>query len=302
MPDKLGRAEIFALASKKLRQDFEELQAVSHSGVKGAEAEDLIKRFLNQHLPLRFKAVSGFIIDHKDEVSSHNDVIIYDAFNCPLYRASEDAAIIPNDNVAAVIEVKSRLDKARLENAGEKIAEAKLLAKRKPPRSTDSYDQPINYETLGLVFAYDSPLRLETLTSHYADVVQAHEFPTHIDYVFVLDKAMLSLASDPQKKREWSPMVLYQLPPVEGLHIAVGTVELGEGVLDAFVAMLLTHLRYFRQSIDQPAFNWSSEKTGKPAMVQYVTSVTHETDPAKRARLLAIYREEARAMIGGESE
>lgn len=297
MPDKPTRAEIFALAAKQLRQDFEELSVVVHSGVKGGEAEDLIKTFLNDHLPLRFRAVSGFIIDHEDNVSSHNDVIIYDAVNCPLYRASESAAIIPNDNVAAVIEVKSSLDKARLEEAGEKIAEAKALAKRKPAETIDSYDQLINYETLGLVFAYGTPLRLETLSRHYGNVVLAHEFPRHIDYVYVLDNAMLSLASDPKKSGQWNPAVLYQIPPLEGLHIATGAVELGEGVLDTFVTTLITHLRYFRQTVDQPPFNWGSERTGQQARIQYLTSVTHETNPGKRAILLAAYREEAKQLI-----
>jgi len=300
MPDKPTRAQIFELAGKRLRQDFEELRNVPHSGVKGTEAEDLVRQFLNDHLPQRFRAGAGFVIDHDDKVTGHNDLVVYDSLNCPLYRASEAASIIPNDNVAAVIEVKSSLDKARLEEAAAKIAEAKALVKTKPHTAEDPYGQPVNYETLGIVFAFDTPLSAPTLTSHYADAVLRHGFPCHIDYIFVLDKMMLSLASDPLGKGQWGPLILYQLPPLEGVHVAIGTVELGVGVLDAFVTMLITHLQYFRHSIDHPGFNWSTEKSGKQVMVHYVTSITHETDPQKRQLLLAIYRDDARKRITGK--
>ena len=109
---KISRQSIFEKAACKLRQDFDELSVVPHSGLKGNQAERLVKAFLKGHLPKRFDVGSGFILDHFDNVSKQTDVIIYDAFNCPVYRASDDAGIFPSDNVAAVVEVKSRLDKA----------------------------------------------------------------------------------------------------------------------------------------------------------------------------------------------
>jgi hypothetical protein len=105
------RQQIFAQAAKKLRQDFEELSTVPHAGLKGHEAEEIVRKFLKGHLPKRFDVGSGFVIDPGDNVSKQTDLIIYDALNCPVYRASENAAIIPSDNVASVIEVKSRLGK-----------------------------------------------------------------------------------------------------------------------------------------------------------------------------------------------
>jgi hypothetical protein len=66
------------------------------------------------HLPERFGAGSGFIIDHNDAVSKQNDVIVYDAHKCPVYRASNDAAIIPSEYVAVVIDVKALLNEDKL--------------------------------------------------------------------------------------------------------------------------------------------------------------------------------------------
>jgi hypothetical protein len=40
-------------------------------------------------LPKRFDAGSGLIIDPNDNMSKQIDAIIYDALNCPVYRASE---------------------------------------------------------------------------------------------------------------------------------------------------------------------------------------------------------------------
>jgi hypothetical protein len=87
------RKEIFAQAAKKLRADFEEVKAtVLHGGLKGGEAEDLVRKFLQGHLPKRFDAGSGLVIDPHDQLSKQMDVIIYDALNCPVYRTSEKAA------------------------------------------------------------------------------------------------------------------------------------------------------------------------------------------------------------------
>ena len=101
MKEDISRQSIFEKASAKLRQDFDELYSVPHSALKGSEAEKIIRNFLNNHLPKRFSAGAGFIIDPSDRISRQTDVVIYDAIHCPMYRASEDAAIFPSTNVAA---------------------------------------------------------------------------------------------------------------------------------------------------------------------------------------------------------
>src|SRR5215470_13479976 len=147
-----SRHEIFTQAARKLRQDFAELSTVPHSGLKGGEAERLVRTFLNGHMPKRFAASAGFVIDAADNISRQSDVIVYDALNCPVYRASEEAGIFPNDNVAAVVEVKSRIDKARIFEAAENIRAAKEL------RKSDHPDVPwlVQTQTLGCVFAFES--------------------------------------------------------------------------------------------------------------------------------------------------
>jgi len=98
----LSRAEIFAQAAAKLRQDFDESRLVPHQGARAGEAEKLVKDFLRRHLPKRFDVGSGFIIDRQDTVSRQTDVVIYDAMNCPVYRPPRTRAIFPSNNVAAL--------------------------------------------------------------------------------------------------------------------------------------------------------------------------------------------------------
>jgi len=42
----LTRQMIFAQAAQKRRADFQELKLIPHSGVKGGEAENLVKMFI----------------------------------------------------------------------------------------------------------------------------------------------------------------------------------------------------------------------------------------------------------------
>ncbi len=144
----MNQTELFQKAADKLHADFEESRVVPHAGVKGGEAEKLVRKFLNDHLPGRFRAGSGFIVDRKDTVSRQTDVIIYDALNCPVYRVSEEGGVYPSDNVAGVVEVKSSLNKAELDNAWEKVASVKALHKTPEP-DMGSF---ITTNTLGLVF------------------------------------------------------------------------------------------------------------------------------------------------------
>ena len=122
---------LFNDAAKKLRSDFEYIRSSNpHAGEKGTEVEEILRTFFNQHLPQRFRAASGFIIDNENNISGQTDVIIYDALVSPVYRYSDKTLILPVDTVASVVEVKSRLNKGDLEDAYKKIASCKSLKKR----------------------------------------------------------------------------------------------------------------------------------------------------------------------------
>jgi hypothetical protein len=282
------RQEIFAQAAKKLRQDFGELSTVPHNLMKGQEAERIVRTFLSHHLPKRFAVGSGFIIDPNDSVSKQTDVIIYDAINCPVLRASDIAAIFPSDNVTAIVEVKSQLDKQRLEEAFENISAAKSLTKTQLP------ELPIlqTNQTFGCIFAFESSLTLNTLTQHYADLVRERGVGRHVDLILVLDRGLINLAGKP-RGLDWAPLVVEGLggPRAEGAHIAAMSSDLGENSLDWFLRFLLAHLIHYRWMTNHPGF-FLNKPAPSQGIMAYIGSITKETDPVKRDEILKKYQEE----------
>jgi hypothetical protein len=284
----ISRQQIFAQAAKKLRQEFSELSTVPHNALKGQEAEKLVRRFLAEHLPKRFGVGSGFIIDQMNTLSKQSDVVIYDAHNCPVYRASDNASIFPSENVAAVVEVKTRLDKERLAEAFENIGAAKSLAKTAMPDL--SLPMPVATQTLGCVFAFESSLTMATLVSHYVEQVKSRGLGRHIDLILILDRGIMTLAARPPGL-DWHPALLEGLggPSAEGSHIGVCASEMGEDSLDAFLRLLLAQLIFFRPMVAHPGFNWMEMQPQPQMLLQYIGSVTHETDPQRRATKLKEY-------------
>ena len=70
MTDSSTIAGLISQAAKKLRDDFEYIRAnTPHSGEKGGETEDKVREFLNGHLPKRFHATKGFVIDVDNQMS-----------------------------------------------------------------------------------------------------------------------------------------------------------------------------------------------------------------------------------------
>jgi len=195
--DSLSIDALFRRAAKGLKDEFENIRAtMPHHGTAGSEAEDLLIKFLNSHMPRRFAATSGFVVDMEDSVSKQCDVLVYDAENSPVYREGPTTQILPSDSIASVIEVKSNLDKAELEDAAEKIASVKRL-KRSP---VSNLDQPVNFSnfivnnSLGVVFAYKAKTSLETLAMNLKEINKKLPRAHWIDVVVVLDKGMIGYA------------------------------------------------------------------------------------------------------------
>ena len=286
------REGIFEMAGKKLRQEFVELRAVPHAALRGGEAEDLVRRFLREHIPRRFDVGTGFIIDPRNKVSRQTDVIVYDALNCPTYRASDTAGIFPANNVAAVVEVKSKLDGDELQDALDKIASVKSLAKI---RRAD-VGVPILDQTHGSVFAFESALTLDTAAERYGQWMRTHGLFHHADVICVLDKGIVTTVGQLPGVPGWGILFLEGLggPAAEGAHIGVGVHQLGPTTLDAYFRLLLAHLTLFRSMVDHPGFAWSKHLPSGMMKVSYLTSVTNEKDPARRKEKLKEYEARAR--------
>jgi hypothetical protein len=244
-------------------------------------------------VPKRFGVGSGFIIDQNDSLSKQTDLVTYDAYNCPVYRGSDNAAIIPSEYVAAVVQVKARLDKKRLSEAFENIAAAKSIVKTAMP------DGEATQTTLGCVFAFNSPLKMATIAYHYAEEVRSRGLGRHIDLILVLDRGIITLAWKPPG-HEWGTALLLDSRGPEGAHIFAAASEMGEDSLDAFLRHLLLTLAKFRPVSAHPLFNWNPPLKG--LVYRYVGSFTKETDPERRAAKIKEYTAEAKAYAAKAEE
>lgn len=240
-------------AGKRLRQDFEEIKkSIPHSGESGSEAEHILKKFLKDRLPRRFDVESGFVVGANGTVSLQTDLIIFDALNCPIYRKGPDSLIVPRDNVATVIEVKSKLNKAELEDAAKKIASAKSI-KSSP---ITSVDQPVTFSdmimtnTQGIVFAFDSYTSLDALAENLRDINSKIDSRHWIDLVVVLDKGVLGYVIQQPFSSEMPGSFGgacsddFPIPP---LYVHLMKQDYGELALNKFFVTLMAQLTFFRQ-------------------------------------------------------
>lgn len=289
-PKNPTRAQIFFEASKKLRQDLDRTMSIPHAGERGGEVENILKRFLKDHLPKRYDVTSGFILDRNDNVSAQTDVIVYDASSCPVLETYEDNLIVPSDNATAVIEVKSNLTKEDIEDAAGKIANIKSLSKSK----IDLPPGPWNLNTIGILFAFKSTLSLETVGKHYHSSFAKYGLGRHIDYIFILDEGMLSINAHLPGESGFAPMILYHPNSgPNGTVLIVGGTKFKEKTVDQFIRYLLAHLQFFWPWIAHPGFdNRPSENaTGEKVFGSFLTVRLDEKDPQKRLKLTEEYKE-----------
>lgn len=283
------RSQIFTEASKKLRQELERAKNIPHSGEKGKEVENILKDFLREHLPKRYDIASGFILDKADNVSSQTDVIVYDAASCPVLETYDDNLIIPSDNAAVVIEVKSNLTKNDIEDAAQKIAHIKTLNKS----PIDLPPGPWNLNTIGILFAFKSTLSLETVGAHYHKSIATHGLGRHIDYIFVLDEGMLCINAHLPGESGFSPIILYSPNSgINGTVLITGGTKFKEKTVDQFMRYLLAHLQFFWPWISHPGFDNSpsDSATGEKVFGSFLTVSLDEKDPQKREVLAQEYK------------
>jgi hypothetical protein len=121
--------EFFQRVEETLLARFRESGFVAHAGDKGENREEILREFLEKHLPRKYGVLKGEIITSSGDRSHSADIIIFDALSAPvLYRGK--TAVVPIESVYGIIEVKSSLSKAELLDATGKIEAFKRLAPR----------------------------------------------------------------------------------------------------------------------------------------------------------------------------
>jgi hypothetical protein len=118
---------LFLSLQDRLCADLRSNAVLDHPGAKGDSTESDWVKMLTAHLPARYSAHKGFVIDSAGEQSDQIDLVIYDHQYCPLLLNRNDQRFIPAESVYAVFEVKQELDRSNVIYAGEKAASVRRL-------------------------------------------------------------------------------------------------------------------------------------------------------------------------------
>ena len=134
--------------SAAIRRDF-----ASHRLSAGENRQDLVERFLVEHLPKRFGVSTGLVISHDGLFSNQADlVVVDDQNNAPLYAEARNK-LWPVEAVYALIEVKTSLTPSDLSDA---IAKGRRFKALKRNFCQGGALQQ-NADSLFVVWAFDSP-------------------------------------------------------------------------------------------------------------------------------------------------
>ena len=259
-------AGLISKAAKKLRDDFEHIrETISHSGEKGGETEDKVREFLNGHMPKRFHATKGFVIDADNQMSDHQDVIIYDEQSSPVYKYDGANQIVSADAVAAIMEVKAVLNKSQLEEAFAKIEEVKRLKKR----PISEMDQKATASTLtttgtlGIILGFGSDISLEKLAEHCVELNEKYETAHRPDIIVVLDVGVINYTAQFIGAQNMGDLGVasddeFVIPPC---YVHLVAREDGAFSLNRLFTHLLSHLALYPRRPSIPPFSVLLEGT-----------------------------------------
>lgn len=99
---------------------------VTHPGERGRAREEVLRQYLTEIVPTGFDVATGFIIDSHGEQSRQQDLIIVRRDYHPRFQVG-GAFYFPVEAVAAVIEVKSSLNRSTLLEAIQNAGSVKRL-------------------------------------------------------------------------------------------------------------------------------------------------------------------------------
>jgi hypothetical protein len=216
-------------------------------------------------MPKRFHATKGFVIDADNQMSNHQDVIIYDEQSSPVYKYDGANQIVSADAVAAIIEVKAVLNKSQLEEAFAKIEEVKRLKKR-PISEMDQNATASTLTTtgtLGIILGFGSDISLEKLAEHCVELNERYETAHRPDIIVVLDVGVINYTAQFVGARNMGDFAVaspdeFVIPPC---YVHLVAREDGAFSLNRLFTHLLSHLALFPRRPSIPPFSVLLEGT-----------------------------------------
>ena len=170
-------AKEMSLQSTAIRRDFSQ-----HRLSAGENRQDLVEKFLVNHLPERFGVSTGFVISQDGMFSSQADLVVVDKLNnAPLYRHNRNM-LWPSEAVYALIEVKTKLDSRDLRDAVLKGQRFKRLTRRFCQTRTAQNIE----DSLFVIWSFESSLP-QTMKANLVAALRDVPWDERPDFVISLD-------------------------------------------------------------------------------------------------------------------
>ncbi|MEU5697848.1 DUF6602 domain-containing protein [Streptomyces aurantiacus] len=191
--------QILHSVARRMKEDFEATRAFQHKGGMGTSREGIFHTFAASHLPGHVEALhNAEIISVNGQRSAQCDTVICDRSTPPLLD-SGGYAVVPNECVYGLVEVKSSLDGDGLRQDCEKIRKAKSLPKVAYQKNLGGQrrqapDDFKPFPTVGMIFAFNS-IDPESLGTHFAEWCSEHDRSQCPDAIWLLGKGYLGWLS-----------------------------------------------------------------------------------------------------------
>jgi hypothetical protein len=248
-----------ASISKIVYEDGQKLAASTES------LSDALKMALNQLVGWPFQASSGFVSDSEGQMTDEFGTLIYTVTQL---QPSTKPPRFNANNVACVIDIYENIDLERLHVAYKKIACAKRLKKTISPNVPGV---PYTTVTLGIIFARDANLPIESLAEEINRLNRQYPDCEWTDMVVVLSKGTINYAVQFPGENVIGDF----LPPAEGaserfsapVYVITIIRPTREFTFNKMCAYIVAHLMIFSPGAKLPNWNKILEDTPKEGMV-----------------------------------
>src|SRR6266581_1631813 len=227
--------------SEELREATARMLADSRLG---SSVPPLLNAFLGRYLAWPYRANPGRAFDCTGVESSE--------FGSLVYTSSEELNRVPADSLACAIDVHQTLGLEELRASYAKIAQAKKLAKGPPPKTSDT---PVADATMGIIFALDSNVPLETLAEELEQLNKRESHRHWVDMVVVVARGTIHYVC----QFPHQPMGVF-LPPARdafvsaAMYVHIFARPHAEFSLNRLCGVLFPYLYFFSPGVSLPPY------------------------------------------------
>lgn len=209
--------------ASEARGRLEAAESISHPGERGRAREVILSTFLREVLPTGFEIATGFVIDAAGGQSLQQDLIIVRKGYHPIFRVG-GINFFTVEAVAAVVEVKSTLSGASIDEALLNSASVKVLDRtaegtkylvhggaggtRGPQADAEVHEHQI----FSAIVAARSTVQPETLMRHILDHLGAQPRRNWPNVIVVAGEVFVAYESEPRSNQMKARGVRLQSP------------------------------------------------------------------------------------------